>query len=667
MGAAAAHVAEIVEIRDKLPDLETPAAPEPEAARFRLFDSIATFLKNASQSQPLMLVMDDLHWADRSSLRLLEFLTRELGASHLLVVGCYRDMELSRQHPLSETLAQISREPVFRRQVLRGLDQQDTVPFIEATAGVQLSEELAETIYSHTEGNPFFLTEVIRLLADRGELEQQDVSRLRNIRIPEGIREAIGQRLNRLSEQCNQALVTALIIGREFDFKLLVRLNEEGNEDGVLEALEEALAARVIEEVSETSGGYRFAHALIQETLLQELSATRRARLHARVAEAQEVLYGDDAESHSAELAHHFSQAEAVAGTEKLVRYSVLAGERALAASAYEKALGHFQRALAAKEGHDPLADSRQVRDRETAEVFFGLGRAHAAMFQRGEAFASLTRAFEYYADTGDVDSAVAVSGFPINPGLGRVRVTLLIRRALELVHPGSPEAGNLLSRYGYAISSELGQYEEAQDAFSQALAIAHQQGDSALELRTLGNAIYVDISHLRWRECLEKSNRVIELAGKADEPQAEVNARCWGAYALATLVDSEGARRHMDPALNLAERVRDRGLLSAALFAKSMMSQMEGDLDRSREFSDQGLIVTSQELTLLSLRTILEFDAGEKYLLRLIDPSRRSQTSPDYANAMTSAMIPIVARVTGVLERLNIAQAASDVVLSSP
>ena len=141
-----------------------------------------------------------------------------------MLVGCYRDTEVYRQHPLAETLAHVSRETVFRRQVLRGLDQLDTFPFVEATAGVQLSQELAEIIFAHTEGNPFFLTEVTRLLAERGELEQQEVSKLRDIRIPEGVREAIGQRLNRLSEQCNQALTTASIIGREFDFKLLISL-----------------------------------------------------------------------------------------------------------------------------------------------------------------------------------------------------------------------------------------------------------------------------------------------------------------------------------------------------------------------------------------------------------------------------------------------------------
>ena len=156
MGPCAADIAEIIpEIRGKLPNLETPPALEPEQARFRLFDSITTFLKNAAQSQPLMLVLDDLHWADRSSLLLLEFLARELVESRILLVGCYRDTDLSRQHTLTETLAQLSREPVFRRQVLRGLGQDDLGEFIKSTTGVQLPQNLNDTILPTLRATPF--------------------------------------------------------------------------------------------------------------------------------------------------------------------------------------------------------------------------------------------------------------------------------------------------------------------------------------------------------------------------------------------------------------------------------------------------------------------------------------------------------------------------------
>ncbi len=206
MGTGAVDIAEIVpEIRNKLLDLAATPNQDPELARFRLFDSITAFLKKAAQRQALVLVLDDLQWADRSSLLLLEFLARELGDSRLLLVGCYRDTDLTRQHPLSDTLAQESREPFFRRQVLRGLGRDELSQFIKTTTGVPLSQELTNTLYAHTEGNPFFMTEVIRLLSESGELTGENIGTPEGLRIPEGVREAIGQRLNRLSKSATRS------------------------------------------------------------------------------------------------------------------------------------------------------------------------------------------------------------------------------------------------------------------------------------------------------------------------------------------------------------------------------------------------------------------------------------------------------------------------------
>ena len=183
----------------------------------------------------------------------------------------------------------------------------------------------------------------------------------------------IGQRLNRLSERCNEVLPTASVVGREFDFRLLSNLIEEGAGDTVLEAFEEAPAARIIEEPPGTTGRYQFTHALIQETLVQELSTTRRARLHARVGQALEELYGATAQTHAAELSHHFIEAELVLGPAELAHYSLLAGDQALASYAYEDALTHFERGLA--ERNIALAGTEVAPDEEAAALLFGLAR----------------------------------------------------------------------------------------------------------------------------------------------------------------------------------------------------------------------------------------------------------------------------------------------------
>src|SRR5918999_38549 len=310
MGPGAADIAEVVsEVRDKLPGLEPPLALQSEQARFRLFDSITTFLKNAAKSQPLMLVLDDLHWADKPSLLLLQFLARQLTESRLLVVGCYRDMELSRQHPLSESLAQLSRLPVFQRELLLGMSREDSGQFIEMTAGVRPSPQLVETIYARTEGNPFFTAEVVRLLSERGAL--QDSAGLEAVAsaLPVGVLEVIGRRLNRLSSQCHQTLTTAAVIGREFDFRLLNLLSERTSEEQLLDIIDEALEAHLIEELPGSAEGFQFSHALIRETLAGELSAARRVRLHARIGEALEGPYVAEPEAHARELAHHYAEA----------------------------------------------------------------------------------------------------------------------------------------------------------------------------------------------------------------------------------------------------------------------------------------------------------------------------------------------------------------------
>ena len=171
MGPGASDIAAIVpELRDKLPDLEPPPDLEPEQARFRLFDSITTFFRNSARTQPLVIILDDLHWADPASLLLLEFVAREMADCQLLMVGTYRDVELSRSHPLSETLGGLARERLFQRIPLRGLDPRDLELLIEATADIALSASFAEAVYSHTDGNPFFAIEVIRALREEGEL-----------------------------------------------------------------------------------------------------------------------------------------------------------------------------------------------------------------------------------------------------------------------------------------------------------------------------------------------------------------------------------------------------------------------------------------------------------------------------------------------------------------
>ena len=247
--------------------------------------------------------------------------------------------------------------------ILLGLTREDVEHFLEVTTGQIAPPGLVDAVYTQTEGSPLFLTEVVRLLVQEGELSSRrdDGGGPRTVRIPEGVRTVIGRPLNRLSQRCNDVLTIASAIGREFGLPQLRLLIDDMSEDRLLDILDEALGARVVEELPRTVGRYQFSHALIQHTLAEELSTTRRVRLHTRIGGALEELYGDQAEAHAAELAFHFGEAEALIGPEKLVRYSLSAGQQASGTYAHEEALTHFQRALSAKEG--------QAMEAETAAI----------------------------------------------------------------------------------------------------------------------------------------------------------------------------------------------------------------------------------------------------------------------------------------------------------
>ncbi|MBQ12696.1 MAG: hypothetical protein CMJ45_14245 [Planctomyces sp.] len=671
MGSGAADIAEVVpDIRSKLTDLTSVSNSEPETARFRLLDSITGFLKTAAQRQALMLVLDDLHWADRSSLLLLEHLVREIGESQLLLVGCYRDTDISRQHTLSDTLAQVSREPVFRRQSLRGLEQEDLGRFVESASGVALSQELIETIYAHTEGNPFFMTEVVRLLSKTGGLTAENVGTPEGLRIPEGVREVIGQRLNRLSEPCNEVLTTASIIGREFDFRLLNLLSGEMSEDQLLRVIDEVVSFHLIEEVPSQMDRYQFTHALVQQTLAEEVTTSRRVRLHARIAEGLEEIYGDGVESHPAELAHHFSEAQTLTGPSKLVRYSLLAGERSLAAYAHEDALGYFETGLAARD--IAMSGTEVATDEEAAALLFGLARAQSATIERhqvGEVVASLRRAFEYFAQAGDVSQAVAVAEYPVFAGTD---MRELLERALTMVAPDSHEEGRLLSRHGGCLGRLEGGYDDAQEAFSRALTIARREGDQTLETRALTDAGGLAYLHLHHKESLQMVLSAIELARRVDDPRAEVTARFYAVGAYYIQGELEEAGRHATEALPAAEKLRDRIWLSGALWRNDIVAHLAGDWRRAREFNDRGLAISGQPTVFLCTRALLEYETGElehaeAYLERLmtvIGPV--SPASGDYA---FHCLVPALAdRITGGSKWSDVVvQAAERVVAASP
>jgi class 3 adenylate cyclase/pimeloyl-ACP methyl ester carboxylesterase len=292
LGTNAAELVGLVpELAQRLSALPLPPA-EPEREPHRLYDAFAAFLNAASQTSPTVLMLDDLHLADRSTLLLLKHIVRSPRQSPLLLLGTYRETEIARTHPLAETLADLRRDRAFERVSLHGLDKGEAGALMGACAGQELPPALIDAVHELTEGNPFFIEEVLRHLAETGAIYRRDVGwatrlTVAEMGIPEGVRDVIDQRLSRLSGDCNSVLTIAAVIGREFDLDALERASDLSI-DRLLDVLEEAVAARVVDEVPDMVGRYSFSHTLVHETLYGELTTTRRVRLH-----GQTLKYAD--------------------------------------------------------------------------------------------------------------------------------------------------------------------------------------------------------------------------------------------------------------------------------------------------------------------------------------------------------------------------------------
>jgi class 3 adenylate cyclase len=375
LGPAPGELIRLVpELADVVDGLASPLSASPDAERLRLFEAVRGWLAAMATTRPIMLVLDDLHWADIGTLLLLRHVVVTDPVPQLLVVGTYRDTDLDRSHPFSGMLGELRRGAEVTRVVLEGLDTGEVTDLMSGAAGHQLENDgraLAGEVRAETGGNPFFVGEVLRHLAETGAIVFAD-GRWRAARpgedrlLPEGIGDVVGRRVSALPDATQQALATAAVVGVDFDLAVVARVAGE-DEDVLINALERARRANLILETGVDR--YRFRHALVRSSLQAELSRSRRARVHRAVAEALELLNKHDLDRVATDLAYHWGQAGPATAHEQAVTYARRAGQLAYERAAPEEAARWYRQARELLDGADPALD---------AELLWHIGQADA-------------------------------------------------------------------------------------------------------------------------------------------------------------------------------------------------------------------------------------------------------------------------------------------------
>jgi hypothetical protein len=478
----------------RVADIPRTSASDTDLARYEVFAGVVGLLLAVAEATPLLVVLDDLHWADTQSLLLLRHLITHTVSGRLFVIGSYRDVEVTESHPLSEALAASWREPGVDRMVLVGLDDHSTLELVEV-AGYPLDEtsaRLAHTLYLETDGNPFFTLEVLRHLVESRVLSQGAGGRwsatvdLSNLSLPVSVREVIGQRLQRLGDPAYRVLVQAAVIGKDFELALLAAVCGR-SEDELLNVLEPAVAARVV--IAEHEG-FSFGHALIQHSLYEALSPPVLRRAHVRVAQGLEELCGNAPGPRVAELARHWMAAWAppIDGT-KAIEFGRQAGALALASLAPEDAVSWFGQAL-------QIADQTDVATPTLrCDLLIGLGTAKRQSGDAGHR-ETLLAAAALAAEIEDAER-LAQAALESNPGIATFMVGVdtellgVLKTALSLV--GADDSA-LRAELMATLALELGwsdDWDRRRSLAEESVAIARRIGDPAALVRVLRKAFH--------------------------------------------------------------------------------------------------------------------------------------------------------------------------------
>jgi hypothetical protein len=597
LGSGVTDVAQIVpELRDRLPELPESKAVDSESARFQLFDSVAGFLRRAADAAPMVIMIDDLHAADTPSILFLRFLGSQLSDAAILVVCTYRDVELTPDAPLTAAVDEIARQPTTRLLTLPGLAETLVRRFIEAAAGITPGPRLISALARETGGNPLFLGEAVRLLAAEGRLDEAAAGRGLHLPIPRGIGDVITRRMRHLDNATVEDLVHAAALGPEFSVDVLRRVVDTAPDD-LLDRLGEAVRAGLIGPMPGALGRFRFSHDLIREALYDGLSPGNRARLHRRIGETLESLYGTSPDAYLAELAHHFFEAcrggnaggdaggdGTHTAAELAIRYARDAGDQALRSLAYEEASRLYRMALTVF-GQYP-SDALAPR----LDLLLRLGDAEARGGDLPTSRETFLVAVDLARRAGDPEAlARAAIGYGgrfhwARAGNDQHLIPMLQDALVMLGGTDDRLRVRLLTRLACAWRSDRERQEQRRALSQQAVDMARRLDDPA----TLGYAL-VGFFWAAWLpdnadERLAVANEMLAVAQAAQDVERTIDAHQMMHLVFMDLSRMTEARASLEMVMTLAHELRQPAQLWLHWGSRVTQALLEGDYALAEE-----------------------------------------------------------------------------------
>ncbi len=579
------RISELVsEIHRRFPDLPLPeSSAGDDVARFKLFDAITGIWTKEAQSEPLLLVIDDLHWADIPSLKLLEFFSREVSSRPLVLLITYRDTEIGRDHPVSSTLGDLSRRPGLLRLQLKGLNLLESSQFMAIVSGSSLPTTMVTNIHDRTEGNPLYLSEMARYL------HKEKQTALFNVGadseepgpLPLGIKEVISRRLMQLSPECNAFLDMAAVIGRRFKLLLLHELLPESLKTQQKKLLGEALEAHILQAAQDT-GSYQFSHALIRDALYEDLEEEERLELHRQIAERLEQAHQQQPMQYVIPLAYHAFAALPLTDTGQVLNWVTAAGKRAAELLAFEDASRYFKQALSLTEGQSASELQQQL--------YRQLG---LSLLNAGENLQALA-AFRGAADMAEqlaMHEAFAEAAISFEEASWRIGIPG--HKAVEILRKAETYLGNSDERLRIQLLSALtralifvGQLEESRQVNAEAEMLARKHNDAASLVFVLLSGLAARWGPERLASRLSAAREAMQLAQQQGDKLRLVDLAGWYMFDLMEAGDHDAALQAFEMQTRLAQSLHQPYWLYVGALFKTTMALFHGQLQESERLA---------------------------------------------------------------------------------